>query len=71
MQHWLVRATVLPTIINFIMKKYSVDETKALSMFYKSITGANYADDETGLYSQSALYIFNLFNNEYANEGIT
>ena len=68
---WLVRATVLPTIINLIMRRYSVNEIEALSMFYKSITGANYADDETGLYSQYALYIFNLFNNEFVNESIT
>ena len=67
MEHWLVRATVLPAIIELIMKKYSVNESNALGMFYKSFTGANYADDETGLYSQSALYIFNLFNYEYNN----
>jgi len=65
MEHWLVRATVMPAIIDFIMKRYSVNESKALEMFYKSITGANYADDETGLYAQSALYLFNLFKNEY------
>ena len=64
MEHWLVRATVLPNIINLIMKKHSVSEDKALKMFYNSVAGANYADDETGLYSQSALYIFDMFNHE-------
>jgi hypothetical protein len=30
-------------------------------MFYTSATAASLADDETGLYGQSALYIFSLF----------
>jgi hypothetical protein len=34
-------------------------------MFYRSATGASLADDETGLYGQSALYIFSLFNQEW------
>jgi hypothetical protein len=51
-----------------IEEKYLVNEDEALDMFYRSATGASLADDETGLYGQSALYIFSLFNDE--REGI-
>ena len=37
---------------------------EALATFYKSSTGASLADDETGLYGQSPLYIFGLFVEE-------
>ena len=41
----------------------------ALDLFYTSATGASFADDQTGLYGQSALYIFSLFveEREYLN----
>jgi hypothetical protein len=65
MAHGLVKATIIPEIIHLIEEKYSVTEDAALDMFYHSATGASLADDETGLYGQSALYIFSLFNDEY------
>ena len=37
---------------------------KELDKFYTSATGASYADDKTGLYGQSALYVFGLFCEE-------
>ena len=39
-------------------------QMEALDLFYTSATGASFADDETGLYGQSALYIFGLFVEE-------
>lgn len=45
-------------------KKYQMPEMDALDLFYTSATGASFADDETGLYGQSALYIFGLFVEE-------
>ena len=36
---------------------YQIDNDEALKRFYESNIGANYADDETGLYGQSALHI--------------
>jgi hypothetical protein len=33
-------------------------------MFYKSSTAKSLDDDETGLYGQSTLYIFSLFEDE-------
>lgn len=64
MAHHLVRATILPEIIKLISKKYNVDENKALDMFYTSVTGSLFSDDETGLYGQSPLYIFSLYQQE-------
>jgi hypothetical protein len=64
MAHGLVKATIIPEIVCLIMEKYSVSEDKALDIFYSSATAASLADDETGLYGQSALYIFSLFNTE-------
>ncbi|MDO8609887.1 MAG: hypothetical protein Q7R95_05025 [bacterium] len=64
MEHHLIRATILPQIINNITDKYKVDENKALHMFYTSHTGKMFSDDDSGLYGQSPLYIFSLFEQE-------
>ncbi len=64
MAHATIRATIIPEIINLIMKKYGISEKEALDMFYSSATGASLADDDTGLYGQSPLYIFGLFDEE-------
>ncbi len=64
MGHSTVRAAILPSIITMIMEHYQVDEASALDSFYRSATGASFSDDETGLYGQSALYIFGLYVQE-------
>ena len=64
MNHATTRATILPEIIKMISEKYNISEMNALDKFYTSATGASFADDETGLYGQSALYIFGLFCEE-------
>jgi hypothetical protein len=64
MAHGLVKAVIIPEIIQLIMKEYAVGEEKALDMFYTSATAASLDDDETGLYGQSPLYIFSIFNEE-------
>ena len=60
-EHNLVRATVTPEIIRLISKYYKIGENEALQRFYQSKTAENYADEETGLYGQSALHIAGLF----------
>ena len=60
-EHNLVRATVIPEIVRILCHYYDIDEDEALKRFYESATGANFADDETGLYGQSALHIAGLF----------
>jgi hypothetical protein len=64
MAHGLIKASIVPEVIRLITEKYSVSEGKALDMFYTSATAASLDDDETGLYGQSPLYIFSIFNDE-------
>lgn len=68
MEHYLIRATIIPTIIGYIQKTYGMTENEAMQAFYTSATAAALADDETGLYGQSALYIFGLFREECREE---
>ena len=71
MAHGTVRAVTLKTIIPLIMEKFNRTENEALKMFYESHIGACYADDTTGLYGQSALYVFELFCEEIGDIGKT
>ena len=64
-EHSLVRATVTPQIVTILSRYYQTGLNEALHRFYKSRTAANYADDETGLYGQSALYIAGMFIMEH------
>jgi hypothetical protein len=64
MPHGTIRAATLKTILPMIMKREGCDENQALKRFYESHVGSCYADDETGLYGQSALYVFSLYEAE-------
>ena len=64
MAHGTIRAATLQTILKSIIEYYSVEEDEAMKMFYKSHIGSCYSDDSTGLYGQSALYVFSLFLEE-------
>lgn len=64
MEHYLIRATIIPKIVELIQEEYNLDEDTALYDFYTSATGASLADDSTGLYGQSILYIFGLYKEE-------
>ncbi len=64
MSHAMIRATMIPVIVQLIAEKYHLSELIALDKFYTSATGASYADDETGLYGQSEWLIFGLFCDE-------
>jgi hypothetical protein len=67
MAHATIKALIIPEVVKLIADKYGVTEQKALDMFYTSATAASLDDDETGLYGQSALYIFSLFEEEKAH----
>ena len=60
-EHCQVRSINVPEIVKILCRYYNIGEDEALKRFYESATGANYADDETGLYGQSALHIAGLF----------
>ena len=67
--HATIRATLLPEIVRLIVEKYGWSEDEAMDRFFLSATGASFSDDETGLYGQSALYIFGLFVEEMTKQG--
>lgn len=64
MEHYLIRATIIPDIVILIKEEYHITEKEALKAFYTSATGESLADDKTGLYGQSVLYIFSLYKQE-------
>ena len=64
-EHSLVRATVTPHIVTILSRYYGIGLDEGLRRFYDSKTAANYADDETGLYGQSALFIAGMFIMEH------
>jgi len=68
MAHGTIRASTLKTIIPLIMKQYNYSENEAIKFFYESHTGACFCDDSTGLYGQSALYVFSLLNDEKTDQ---
>ena len=68
MGHGTIRAVTLKTIIPLIMEKFDCTENEALKLFYESHIGACYSDDDTGLYGQSAHYVFSLFCEEKSND---
>lgn len=64
MEHYLIRATIIPTVVEMIQNYYKITEQEALASFYNSATGASLADDNTGLFGQSPLYIWGLYKEE-------
>ena len=66
--HSLVRAIVTPQIVEILSRYYKIEPDETLRRFYESRTAANYADDETGLYGQSALFIAGMFIMEQDGE---
>ncbi|MBR6076183.1 MAG: hypothetical protein IKP87_12840 [Victivallales bacterium] len=63
-EHHLIRATIIPAIVRLIAKRFKISEDEALADFYKSATAQNLADEENGLYGQSALFIFGQYLEE-------
>ena len=66
--HATIRAVLLPEIVRLIADEHGWAEEEAMDRFYGSATGASFSDDETGLYGQSALFIFSLFAEEMRDE---
>ena len=64
MPHGTIRASTLKTVIPMVMEHFNCDENEALKRFYESHIGVCFADDDTGLYGQSAFYVAGLFFDE-------
>lgn len=63
-EHHLVRATIIPEVVRLIAERFGVSEDEALDRFYRSATAQNLADEENGLYGQSALFVFGQYLQE-------
>ena len=61
----LFNATVIPEVVHHIADAYQISEAEALDFFYRSDTAKALNDPETGLYGQSALFIFSIFLEEH------
>lgn len=68
MSHSIIKATLILEIVKMIAEKLKITEKEALDRFYTSKTAQNLSDEETGLYGQSALFIFGLFCEEISGE---
>jgi len=64
MSRTLYNATVIPEIIELIAREYNLAEKEAMKLFYESFTAKALNSSETGLYGQSALYIYSLYKME-------
>ena len=69
MSHGTIRAATLPDIVRLISTRFHISDDEAMKLFYESHIGACFADDESGLYGQSALYVYSLFLEQY-NGGV-
>lgn len=63
-EHHLIRATIIPEVVRLIAVRFGISEEDALARFYKSATAQNLADEDNGLYGQSALFIFGQYLEE-------
>jgi hypothetical protein len=63
-EHHLIRATIIPEVAKLIAERFGISESEALDRFYKSATSQNLADEENGLYGQSALFVFGQYLEE-------
>ena len=61
MSHVIVKTLLIPRVINLIAQRYQCSEEEACDRFYRSATCRCLDDADTGLYGQSALYIFSLY----------
>ena len=64
MDHQLAKSILIVKIIELIAEKYRIPIEKARDMLYHSNLIELIDDDETGLYGESPLYCFSLFEQE-------
>lgn len=65
--HSTIKSLIIPEVIRMISDKYKTSLEKAMDDFYSSKTCLALSDDKTNLYSQSALFIFSLYESEKTN----
>lgn len=66
MKHTLAKTIIITRVIELIAKQYGVTIDSARNSFYSSKTIELFDDESLGLYGESPLYIFSLYENEVA-----
>ena len=64
MEHLLAKTLLITKVTELIAKKYSISLAEARDELYSSDIIGFIDDDETGLYGESPLYVFSLFEKE-------
>ena len=64
MEHLLAKILLITNVTELIAKKYSISLAEARDELYSSDIIGFIDDDETGLYGESPLYVFSLFEKE-------
>lgn len=67
MAHTLSKSLLITKVIELIAEKYSLSIEEARNRLYSSELINLIDDDETGLYGESPLYVFSLFEQEIKN----
>ena len=64
MEHQLSKSLLIVKVIELIASKYQLTISEARDKLYSSRIIDLIDDDETGLYGESPLYVFSLFEEE-------
>ena len=64
MEHLLAKTLLITCVTELIAKQYSISLSDARDELYSSDIIGFVDDDETGLYGESPLYVFSLFEKE-------
>ena len=64
MSHMMVKSILISKVIELIANEYKITIDEARDELYKSNIINLIDDDETGLYGESPLYAFSLFQQE-------
>ena len=68
MEHLLAKILLITNVTELIAKKYSISLAEARDELYSSDIIGFIDDDETGLYGESPLYVFSLFEKEKSSK---
>lgn len=68
MNHVLAKTVLKTKVIELIAKKNGISIEETRDIFYCSETNNLVDDDQTGLYGESPLYVFSLFEKETNNK---
>ncbi|MBO5194159.1 MAG: hypothetical protein J6B62_04620 [Bacteroidales bacterium] len=60
--------TLCEELVPMIMKEFRLSDKEALDKLYKSGTFSKIEDPETGLYYQGAVYVFDIFKEEFEED---